>query len=794
MRSLYRAPGNAAAVVLVLSGAAAASGMVEAVRDRVLSRPLPYRAPETLVTVAVASGEGGAGPAIPPFGHEVLALREETSAFAGIAPWRPHRAVLGTAEGGRTVRLAFLSPDLPEMLGAGPALGRLFTPEEHLGTGFGNRGAAPALLLGHDLWRSAFGATAEIVGTEVELDGLPVRIVGVMPAAFRFPDGGWDGWMPMPGPEPKPDFGTFTMHASPTVARLAPGRSLPAAAEEATALLRRLGERPAPQVRLTPLGDAATASLRPTLGILRAGALGLLLAAALSVVGLRVSRAVAEWRQAAVRRSLGAGPRDEALAAVVRILLVATAVAALGGLFAQALLPFLGAFAGDFGSGADREIGRGVVGRGALLAVAAVALAELPSLAASLRTAPSFFAGAARGAGPPRPLARPFLAFAAATASLLLVVTAVLAGSARQLLAGVHGYGAAGLAQVTLDFGGPGGGSLPFESKVDALDRLAARLRGLPGVEAAGYADTLPDEMQGTGWAPAGSSPPGAGHAVFVGRRRAVSPGLLPTLGMPVLRGRGLLESDRAGAEAVALFDRRAAALSDRADPLGHPEGSGANAARVVGVVPEARLFARKEALATMYVPFAQRAGHGFGPRKVEMVLRFGDEPSGERLTALSRFPAGIGPALRVLRVESVRARRIRELGSPVFAAFALGVFSLAGLLLAAVGAGSQVLETAARGARSLAVRRALGGSDRRVARELARGTLVVAGPGIAAGAFLGWVAVRFVGSRVEWVETGEPLFYAAPIALLGLAVVLAAVGAGRRSVRDEPATALRSL
>ena len=76
---------------------------------------------------------------------------------------------------------------------------------------------------------------------------------------------------------------------------------------------------------------------------------------------------------------------------------------------------------------------------------------------------------------------------------------------------------------------------------------------------------------------------------------------------------------------------------------------------RVVGIVPEARLFARREAMATLYVPFAQRSEPGFGLHKAEVVVRFDEAPSAERLAALSRFPAEVSPALRALRTESVR-------------------------------------------------------------------------------------------------------------------------------------------
>ena len=147
-----------------------------------------------------------------------------------------------------------------------------------------------------------------------------------------------------------------------------------------------------------------------------------------------------------------------------------------------------------------------------------------------------------------------------------------------------------------------------------------------------------------------------------------------------------------------------------------------------------------------------------------------------------------------MLRTEAVRDRRIRALGSPVFGAFALVVFAAAGLLLAAVGAAGQVLETVARSERAVAIRRALGAPNRRVVGEVARKTAAVAVAGVGIGGFAGWVVVRFVGSRVLWVETGLPLLYAAPVALVLAVVGAACFLAAKRVVRPEPSVVLRTL
>lgn len=795
-RLLCRSPANTVAVVLVLSAAVVANAMVAAVWERTVARPLPYESPASLVNLEVGGSPAPPGRFMAPFGHEIVRLRDESAAFARIDRWAPTRAVLGVGQRARTVRLARLGPDLLGLLDAPLYLGRGFLPAEHE-TGAATTGSvtpervSSAILLSHELWRTVFGMDPRVVGTNAVLDGAPVRVVGVMGPDFRFPDGSWDGWLPMPGPEPKPATGSFTMTASPTVARLNPGWSPAAAQQEAAALLRNAGERPDAEVRLESLADAAGAWIRPTLDILRLGSFLLLLAASASVVGLHAAGSLNDRKSVAIRRSLGSRGFDQGGVALFRIVLLAVSVAALATLIVQWLLPlaryFTGAAAADF----EASLPWRTAVRAALVGTAAVIAAELPSFLTGLGSDRS--TALSRSARSTRLFARVFLVFGTATATTMLIAATVLSGSTIRILGGAHGYADAGLAQITLDFAGPGGNSLSFPGQVDALDQLARRLRASTGVAAVGFADTLPDEMSGDGWAPSGSQPSGPGGAVHAGRRRAVSPGLFAALGLPVLRGRGFLGTDGPGAEAIGVMDTRAAALSDRPDPLGLPERSGSESVRIVGIVPEVRLFGRQDSLATLHVPFAQRSTHS-PLRKVEVVARFRAPPSGEQLLALSRVPAEVHPAFRVLRTESVRDRRIRALGSPVFGAFALAVFSAAGLLLAVIGAAGQVLETVARSERQVAIRRAFGAPDRRVVREVAQETAVFAGIGVALGALLGLVVVRFAGNRVMWVETDHLLSYAAPVALILLCVSVACYQAARRVTRRSPSAALRSL
>ena len=530
------------------------------------------------------------------------------------------------------------------------------------------------------------------------------------------------------------------------------------------------------------------------LEILRAGALLLVLAAAVSVSGLRLARSVAGRRAAAIRRALGGSVRDEFLAAVFRVSLLAAAVTAGSALLAALALPLFRRYGAELPFAEGWTAGWGAAGGAFIVALLAVALAEAAPLLDTLRTRRQAV-GMARFAVPHRMrTVPPTLTLGVAAATVILVATAVLGGSAWRLFAGLGGYADRGLAQLTVDFGGhSGGASLPHSEQVVLLDRLVERIEAIPAVTAAAYADALPDETGGmltfSGAGPGSRPDPSSGRAT-----RSVSPGLFGVLGIPLVAGRGIGEADGPGAERIAVLDQSYARASELPAPVvGKTMHLGFAETRVVGVAPDLRVFPDTSFYPTAYVPFAVPPHRG-SHYKVEVVARFREGPTAEQLAALSRLPSEVDASMRATATASVRERRIRQLGAPLLAAVALGIFAVAGLLLAVVGGIGHIADFVVREAHATAVRMALGADPDLLVWRAFRSTALAAAAGVSLGTLLGWFVSRAVAARVPWIETGDPLFYLGPAALLLLIMLIASAAAGFRTLRGDPWAALRSL
>ena len=350
---------------------------------------------------------------------------------------------------------------------------------------------------------------------------------------------------------------------------------------------------------------------------------------------------------------------------------------------------------------------------------------------------------------------------------------------------------------MTVDFGGRSAGTaLAGTERQRILDALVERIEALPAVRMAGYGDGLPDDPRGM--AHLVRSGPEAGSAVRLAVRR-VSAGLLGVLQVPVLRGRGLVETDRNSGEVVGLVTR---GFADQAaeDPLDRLIPVGLEQVRVVGVTADVLTFPAQNRWSTLYRPwtgesdgFVTMAGFAGNPT-AEVVTRFRGGVSPERLATLASLPKTVDPSLRVLRSESVRARRTGILGSSALAAVVLVVFAAAGLLLTVVGVVGHIADTIAREAQPNAVRLALGAEPAVVVWQVARRAGMAAGAGISAGVLLGWLLARAIGSRIPWVETGDIFLYLGPASLVALLVAAAGLCAGHKAARSNPGALLQSL
>lgn len=802
-RSLVAARWNALAAVLVLSVAAAAGHSVTAVWNNTVERRLSWRNADEIVEVSVESvrgtarGSGGDRPTSSPTDVEAAELVESAGSLAWIGAWMPRTGVIGGAAHARLIVAAALGPGMLRALGAAPVAGRLFDEADHRVV-LSDSEAPTTALLREDLAAALFGDASGAVGETLEFGRQRVEVIGVMPRDLVFPTPRIVAWLPLASTT-----GSGMTRTYPTFARLAPGASPAAAGAEATAVLRRAGFRSdEEQVVLSPLTEELTDGIRPTLEILRGGALLLLLVAAASVASLRLSQALSEQRASGIRRSLGATPGDEIAASGIRIVLLAGAVA--GGALAVStyLLPVLRTYGAHLLFAADWDLGVETAAPAFVAALFAVGLAEAPSLVEILRERSAAITQGTRGAHGRRPFLLPLLAGGTAASTVILIATAVVAGSAFSLLAGRGGYSDAGLGVMTVDFGGRGADFAPGSAeRRRILDQLVERIEAIPAVEAAGYGDFLPDDPSGAMLRVTGA---GGEEARPLAVRR-VSGGMLGALRIPVVRGRGFTEADRTSGEAVGVVDRSfAAGLPE--DPVGDLVRAGLDQVRVVGVAADVLAFPARGRRSTLYRPYADETdGGGAGDPlhallgavladKTEVVARFREGLSPEALAILAEIPRTVDPSLRVLQTDSVRSRRSGMLGSSGLASVVLIVFALAGILLTVVGVVGHLSDSAAREAQPNAIRLALGAEPAVVVWQVARRTGAAAAAGVGAGLLLGWLLARAIGSRIPWVETGDPFLYLGPAALAALLMAAGGLYAGLRAAKANPWALLRSL
>ena len=184
LRMLRKNPGFTAVAILTLALGIGANTAIFSVLDAVILRPLPYPAADRLVLIWTDLTSAGTSDA--PFsGPDMADVRARSHLLADVGGiWVGRAALTGTGEP-EQVKLGFVTDNFLTIVGVHPAMGRLFVAQDNV------QGAAPVVILSDGLWRRRFGASVEIVGQTVRLDGSPATVIGVMPENFRlmFPAG-----------------------------------------------------------------------------------------------------------------------------------------------------------------------------------------------------------------------------------------------------------------------------------------------------------------------------------------------------------------------------------------------------------------------------------------------------------------------------------------------------------------------------------------------------------------------------------------------------------------------------
>ena len=797
LRRLARRPGFLALATTTLGLGIGAATAMFAVVDAVLLRPLPYRAPDELVTVwshvDLPEREGGS----PLSANEAAEYAARNRAFSGFAAFTWGQATLLGGDQPRQLVAARVMQPLFPVLGVRPLLGRTFLPAEDA------PGRDEAVVLSYGLWQQAFSGDEGVLGKKVVLDGRPRVVVGVMPAGFDYP-GDAALWVPLAIDRAALDAQSIESHGWNAVARLRPGVTVERAVADLDRVVRELrplypghfGEREGVSIytlESTVLGSSRT----PLLALFGAVTL-LLLLACVNVANLLLLRAQQRQREVAVRDALGASPWR-----------------LFGQLLGEALL--LSLFAAVFGVVAARLSLAGVrallptdLPRGETLAVDwrvlgfAILAAALCTLVVS--TAPGWWlrrrgrdAAALRGAArAPRSGGLPdALVVGQVALALALSTGAALAGRSLDQLSRVDvGFAANGVltARVAL----PKSAAYDTAEEVQVFHReLGERLAADPRIEEVGAASWLaladyPSDwgVEVEGYVPPPDAPPaGVEYTITAGD-------YLGALGARVLAGRTLRTGDELGLAKAVVTEAFAKRFLAGAPPLGRVLRlkSDPKPYEIVGVVADQPLRALKAPVRPgVFLPMIEtNTGKPWLPREMSVVVR----TSGEAWTAaapLRRAVRELDPQLPLASVTSFDEVRRQALGEPRSLFGILVLFAGAGLLLGGVGTFAVAAAWVVRGRRDIGVRMALGAEQRRVVGEVLGRAARLTVAGCLLGGILAVVAARAVRARLLFeVEPTDVRALGMAMLLLFVVGLLATLVPARRAAAVQPMRVLR--
>jgi predicted permease len=791
MRGLRRNPGFASAVVLSLILGVGGTTSVFSVVHAVLLNPLPYRDAQQLHLVRVwwNSFSAALSPA------DFLALRETSQPVGPVGAFSYPDAgfTMLTASGPEVVEGAFVTAELPQVLGIAPARG----------SGFGGNPDAYEALISNDLWIRRFNGSHDVLGRGITLDGQSYAIVGVMPAGFDVPQfqQSNDVWIRARIDPPKRR-GPFYMQL---VVRLDRGLDPNFAGQRLTQLVvpvlrDRYGIKNEWRYGLKSLQDTVVGDARGTL-LIALGAVGLvLLISILNVSNLLLARGTTRARELAVRASLGAGRgrlarqflTEAALLGLVGGVLglaAATAAMQLARDSAVEIVPRIA----EVQLNASIVIFALCVGIGAGLLAGLVPVLRLPwtGLADTLREG-------GRTTGEAKHQGRARRAFVAAEIALSLTVlagAALLAKSLMRLETTNPGFNPAGLVSFRL--------SLPDNNVPDRartglfMADLGSRLRAIPQVTEVAVASGLPpDRSQFLNSCTLEGETADSRGAGLVAEQLVVDPGYFRTMGVPLLRGRNFAESDRDGTARVALvnqtFVRRHFAGQD---PIGKRFKAGdwnstspwTTIVGVVGDVPYGPGGVWRGVDQTVYSPYAQNLWW----TSPYVVLKVAGDPS-SIVSAARAAVLAIDPTLPLRDVATMQERVRSSTRVPRFRSVVSLALAGVALALAVTGIYGVMSYHVSQRRRETAIRRALGAGRTQVVGSVVGAGLRLAMVGIVLGTAGALAMTRSLRAILYQVADRDPAVLGSAALLLFVAAALSCAVPAVRAAQVDPMVILR--
>jgi putative ABC transport system permease protein len=694
-------------------------------------------------------------------------------------------------------------------------MGRVFTQPE-------DEGREQVVVMSYQTWRSRFHGNPQILGSKIELDRKPYVVIGVMPRDFEFPlvPGQLNRselWVPMSFTQGELENGKGSWNFQ-MVGRLKPGISMAQAQQDAELVAQQIMRGlPAPlqaslrlHAAVRGLEETTVQAARPQVRTLFLAVAVVLFIACANLAGLLLVRVIRRRREISVRLALGANS-----AAVLRQTLIETVTLSISGGLLGLLLAAIALRAGiSFlpetlprinSIGLDWK----VVGFALFLAIFTGLICGLgPALAATRTDVNEALKEGGRtgtsGGGHAR-LRSGLVVVELAVALLLLSFAGLLLRSFENLRAVDLGFRTDHV--LTASY------SLPREQyssqpAVDAFNRaVLTKLGQLPGVQSVGITSTLPaaGSENNSGFVAEGFNPP-KGQELQTGWPSQVLGDYFQAAGIPLIRGRGFNEADRADSPMVAIVNRRLAEhYWPGQDPIGKRLHFGVKETplpwmTVVGEIGDIKQgTADGETEPQFYQPpsqFKNALGSFASPDMLvgdggSIVMRSAIAPE-QMADSLRAVVRSIDPQLPLTQVESMDRVVSEGQASHRFNAALISSFAAAAVLLALLGIYSVIAFSAALRTQEMAIRMALGSQRSSVMR-----LIVVSGAKLGlAGCVIGSIgavfATRLLRSLLFKVDPLDPLVLVlASLSIFALAILASLVPA-RRAASVDPMQALR--
>jgi predicted permease len=807
LRLLVKSPAFSSIAVLSLALGIGANTAIFSLVNVVLLRPIPVREPDRLASVFMTDQRN---PGNLPLSHlNYKDLRDQNDVFTDMAAFTFTQVNWSTGRESEQIPLQVVSGNYFAVLGAQPALGRGFLPEEDVKP-------TPVVVLSHGFWERSFGKDPAVIGRTMTLNRTPFTIIGVAPETFAgtLLGGGPSAWVPMAIHDVvQTNFAWYEERRGLFLfafGRLKPGVPVEQAAANLKGIFAQLeaaypvdnkgrsaGAVPLLDARLNPNGQAGAPVVWISMVLMTVVGIVLLIACA-NIANLLLARASRRRKEIAVRLALGA----ERIRLVRQLLTESLVLSSIGALLGLALAYWMldALLAADLQLPLPVDDELSIDGRvlaftallavltGLLFGLAPAMQASRPDVVPALKNETVPAGANTRGWRGVFTLRQALVVSQVALSLISLIAAGLFLRSLREAQRTETGFETRGVLVMNVDLGRegytPDRGQLFFEQVVD-------RMSGLPGVRRAAVASNAPLG----GGILRSVFPEGADTTTqdrILVQVNSVTEGYLETLGVPLLRGRDFMRTDTAGTPLVVIVNETMAqrfwpgeeAIGKRFKFFGDEQYT-----TVIGVAKNSKYNGvAEDPIPFIYQPLRQNYAPG-------ATVHIRAEASAAGLAPAVRAAVlEVDPTLSVFNIRTLEEQVSQSLAPLRVNVVMLATFGVLALLLASIGLYGVASYAVTQRTREIGVRMALGAPPSSVLRLVLGRGMGLVGAGLAVGVVAAYFGMSQIPADLLLnVSARDPLTYAGTAGLLAAVALLANYLPALRATRIDPLLALRS-